>query len=100
MTLTIPGDCLADPPVKTGQTVDDPRIEWTGMPEFTHEDQTSIRKIIVHFRDEDAVAEFSRLIGQNLGKKLKSIWFPQVEIGRYADKAYLPARSEACEPDA
>jgi hypothetical protein len=69
----------------------DPRDEWRGMPEFEHQDLTAYRKIIVHFKTAGDVERFSRLIGQNLGKKLKSIWFPKVEIGRYADKAYVDA---------
>jgi hypothetical protein len=66
----------------------DPRGEWQGMPEFIHEDQSSFRRIIVHFKDQDDVERFSQLIGQKLGKKLKSVWFPEAEIGRYAGKAY------------
>jgi hypothetical protein len=74
-----------------GDSILDPHDEWRGMPEFEHQDQTSYRKIIVHFKTAGDVEWFSRLIGQNLGKKLKSIWFPKAEIERYADKAYVDA---------
>lgn len=76
------------PPKEPGEPVANPHGEWQGMPEFEHVDQTSFRKVIVHFKDQDAVDLFERLIGQSLGKKLKSIWFPAAEIGRCAGKAY------------
>lgn len=67
----------------------DPFEEWLGMPEYEHEDKTSYRRIVVHFKDQAAVDQFERAIGQSFGKKLKSIWFPDIEIERCSDKAYV-----------
>jgi FPC/CPF motif-containing protein YcgG len=62
--------------------------EWVGMPEYEHEDQTSYRQIIIHFKTPEDLARFEQLIGQRLGMKLKSTWYPEAEIGHYADKVY------------
>jgi hypothetical protein len=50
--------------------------EWEGMPEFHQEDLTSKRKIFIHFRNEDDVQEFAKLINQTITPKQKSLWFP------------------------
>ena len=73
---------------QVGETVAED--EWTGMPEFNQDDKTSFRKIIVHFETQSDVDEFSRLVGQNLTNKTKSIWHPEqinMETGlkRYGD---------------
>lgn len=62
--------------------------EWKDMPEFEHEDKTSFRRIVVHFKTNEDVEEFGRLIGQHMTEKTRSIWFPPDEIGRIADKRY------------
>lgn len=53
--------------------------EWVDMPEFGDEDQTSFRKIIVHFADQAAVDEFAKLLRQSLTDKTRSIWYPEQE---------------------
>ena len=62
---------------------------WKDMPEFIMDDQTSKRKIIVHFRNEEDVQAFSELINQKITPKQKSLWFPYMEKRRYADKRYI-----------
>jgi hypothetical protein len=81
-------DSNAFSPKVSGQIVADSRGEWQGMPEYEHTDKTSFRKILVHFKDQDAVDRFAQLIGQSVGEKLKYIWYPEAEIERYADKVY------------
>ena len=63
--------------------------EWDGMPEFVQENLSSYRKIVVHFRNQEDVKVFTDLIGQKIGKKQPSIWFPVWEPRRYADKGYV-----------
>jgi ParB-like chromosome segregation protein Spo0J len=75
--------------VETGET--NPEDEWKGMPEFDQENKNSFRHIIVHFETQSDVDEFSRLIGQSLTDKTKSIWHPQqikmdTEAKRYDDE--------------
>ena len=65
-----------------------PTSEWNGMPEFSQEDKTAFRSIIVHFANKDSVDKFAKLVGQSLGETLRAIWYPQAEIETYADKRY------------
>jgi hypothetical protein len=67
---------------------------WQGMPEFRQEDQTHWKSLKVHFRNEEDLRSFSELVGQPVTKLMRSIWYPEAEIGRYADKRYI-SRGEA-----
>jgi hypothetical protein len=61
--------------VEKGET--DPNKEWDGMPEFDQPDKNAFRSVIVHFECQSDVDEFTRLIGQKLTDKTKSIWHPE-----------------------
>jgi len=65
--------------------------EWVGMPEFIQGDLTSIKKVIVHFRNENDFNEFQKLIGQKLKKNGMAIscWFPEQQPRRYAHLRYV-----------
>jgi hypothetical protein len=66
---------------------DSPDI-WDGMPEFVQEKKEPFAKIIVRFRTEEDMQEFSRIIGQPLTPNTKSIWHPQ-RIHRWSvDRVY------------
>ncbi len=69
--------------------INDPNEEWQGMPEFEQEDKTAYQTIHIHFKDKGAVEEFSELINQKITEKTRSIWFPEIKIETYADKAYI-----------
>ena len=62
--------------------------EWQDMPEFEMEDLSSFRKIVVHFRNHEDIDKFAKLIGQKI-TKAPSIWYPEWEKRRYADKRYV-----------
>ena len=62
--------------------------EWEGMPEFEQEDKASYQSIHVHFKNEDEVLEFGKLLGQNLTDKTRSIWFTKREQMDYGDDQY------------
>lgn len=66
----------------------DPNEEWKGMPEFVHEDKTAFRSLAVHFKDQEAVDRFAELVGQKITEKTRFLWYPEIEIERYADKRY------------
>lgn len=68
--------------------------EWKDMPEFHQEDLTSHRKIVVHFRNDEDVAEFEEMMKQKITPKQKSIWWPYMPPRRYADKLYVTEESE------
>lgn len=63
------------------------------MPEFKHRDLTSAYRVIVHFANEADLRKFATLVSQPITEKTRAIWYPEAEIGRYADKRY-----EAAEP--
>ena len=62
--------------------------EWEDMPEFEMEDLSSFRKIVVHFRNQEDIDKFAELIGQKI-TKAPSLWYPEWEKRRYADKRYV-----------
>tara|TARA_R100001163_G_scaffold62444_1_gene53240 strand:- start:1433 stop:2026 length:594 start_codon:yes stop_codon:yes gene_type:complete len=65
-----------------------PQDEWEGMPEFENEDLTPHRQIIISFKNDDDINNFSKLIKQNITDKTKSLWFPKVENEKQFDKTY------------
>ena len=62
--------------------------EWVDMPEFISEDQTSFRKIIVHFVNEKDVQAFQKAIAQSLTEKTRSIWYPEQANKETESKRY------------
>lgn len=71
-----------------GDEVLDPNGEWTGMPEFEHEDLTSVQRIVMHFKSHEDAVRFGELVGQKVSEKTRSMWYPRAEIGTIADKFY------------
>jgi len=65
---------------------------WRGMPEYVHEDLTPWQSILVHFQDKHDQGAFARLIGQTITPKTQSVWYPEAEIGHYADRRYRSNR--------
>ena len=65
------------------------RKEWVGMPEFVQEDLEPKYQIHVSFESLDDVIAFGNLFGKNYTENTRSMWFPDAEIGRYADKRYF-----------
>ena len=63
--------------------------EWKDMPEFVQENLKSFRKIVVHFKCQEDVDAFAKLVGQTITPKLPSLWYPKTEVRRYADKRYF-----------
>ncbi len=50
--------------------------EWVGMPEFKQEKKEPYKKLIIRFETEEDYNNFSKIIGQRLTQKTKSIWHP------------------------
>jgi len=72
----------------------DPDQAWSGMPEYANEDLNPVQKLIVNFASHKDVHDFAELIGQPLTEHTRSIWYPQAEIGRTADKRYASDQEE------
>jgi hypothetical protein len=69
---------------------------WKGMPEYEHRDLTPTETVYVHFRNLKDRHDFEKLVGQRIIKYAGgpgTIWYPKIEIGRFADKRY-----ESAEP--
>jgi hypothetical protein len=47
------------------------------MPEFTQVKQQPFSQLIVRFETAEDLAAFSKLTGQKLTEKTKSMWFPE-----------------------
>ena len=62
--------------------------EWQNMPECEMDDLSSFRKIVVHFRNQEDIDKFAELIGHKI-TKAPSLWYPEWEKRRYADKRYV-----------
>tara|TARA_R110000824_G_scaffold283333_1_gene471718 strand:- start:2182 stop:2820 length:639 start_codon:yes stop_codon:yes gene_type:complete len=73
-------------PTREGKT--DAEKEWEGMPEFTQDDKTSFRHVIVHFKNDDDVKEFFSTIGQSHTEKTNSIWHPEQQNMNTESKRY------------
>ncbi len=67
----------------------DPNAEWQGMPEFDHDDERPAKQLIISFRHIDDMAEFARLVNQNVMPSTKSIWFPERNLESIRDKGYI-----------
>lgn len=68
---------------------DEKETEWRGMPEFNQPDNGAARQIIVSFNTLEDVDVFAKLVGQNITKKTKSIWFPPREKNNVVDLFYI-----------
>lgn len=79
---------LAELANASGDAVDK-NAEWTGMPEFEHEDQESWRAVVVHFREQADLDDFlGRLPGAALMPGRSAMWWPPAERIRLADKQW------------
>jgi len=56
----------------------DPYKQWNaaGMPPFNEYEAGPWKKLYVHFRNEEDLIEFAKLVGQSITPKTKTIWFP------------------------
>lgn len=61
---------------------------WQDMPEFTQDDLTPLYSITVHFENEEDLKAFARHIDQTVLPTTRSIWYPEAEIGRMANKRF------------
>lgn len=65
-----------------------PDDEWEGMPEFHQENKEAFRTIIVHFKNEEDVNEFRKLMSANITEKTRAFWFPFTEIESVKDRSW------------
>lgn len=70
------------------EELEDWRRYWKGMPEFIQDDLGPWKSLVVHFECRADLEEFAALVKQKVRETTRSIWYPQAEIGRYANKRY------------
>lgn len=71
--------------IEPSEDEDSWRRHWRGMPEFVQMKQTEYAKIIIRFRDQDALDDFCSKIGQKLNRRSQCTWHPELPpIGRSA----------------
>lgn len=67
---------------------------WASMPEFVMRDLAPRHSIQFDFRRKEDLDAFERLIDQKIpdySKRTPSIWYPEAEIGHFADRRYVSA---------
>lgn len=65
---------------------------WRGMPEFDQLNLAPRYTIQADFARREDVDAFAKLVGQPIAehaRRTRSIWYPEAEIGRFADKRYV-----------
>ena len=65
--------------------------EWKDMPEFIQHDLRSMKQIIVHFETREDLDSFAELLDQRINMDTKSIWYPEVEVGRFERMRWVDA---------
>jgi|GEM_PF-1494603 len=63
--------------------------EWKGMPEFKQGDQSPFKTLTIHFKNEEDMDKFAKLINQKITNKTKYAWFPETKAMSTVDKAYV-----------
>jgi len=72
--------------------------EWAGMPGYENTNQQGL-KLIVHFKNTDALKDFAKLCGYTLTDKTKFVWFPDEPNIVACDKAYVGSDEASGEGD-
>ena len=64
-------------------------VFWFGMPEFVQPKQKPFLELIIRFRNEADLKDFSDLIQQKVTPKTKSLWHPELIRGLHGGKRYV-----------
>lgn len=67
---------------------------WKGMPEFVQEDARPIKQVLVNFATPEDILKFSKLVGQPITDRTRSIWYPKVEEDGALDKRYTTKKTK------
>lgn len=62
-----------------GKRVNDPYNEYSDMPEYEDSDESGFRTLLIHFKDQAGIDDFSELVKQKITDKTKYLWYPPVE---------------------
>jgi hypothetical protein len=67
------------------------REEWAGMPEFEQPSAYGIHKVVMCFKNVEALDAFARLVDQKISPQTRAIWYPEAEISHAAAMRYRSA---------
>lgn len=62
---------------------------WKGMPEFEQDDLSPYRSMYIHFRNQEDLNDFSKIMNQQITDKTKSMWYPILIKNNYGDDVYI-----------
>lgn len=62
--------------------------EWKDMPSFSMTPEVPLHTIKLHFKTEEDMIDFSKLIGQEVKKTKENYWFPKLNRSAFSDKKY------------
>jgi hypothetical protein len=83
--LTLTGFSELELSVFDGDVADVSQL-WDAMPSFHQDDRLGFHHLVVHFKDQAAIDDFARMVNKPVTTATKYLWFPEIEIDRYADK--------------
>jgi hypothetical protein len=66
----------------------DATSEWRSMPQFAVENKLAYKSMWLHFRNDEDIQTFARLVGQTILSTTRFLWFPPEEI-QHDDKRYI-----------
>lgn len=67
--------------------------EWKDMPSFSMKPEVPLHTIKLHFKTEEDMVDFSKLIGQEVKKSKENYWFPKLNRSAVSDKKYYTDES-------
>ena len=65
---------------------------WQGMPEFVQEDKMPLKTIYVHFKSEQDIEAFAKLVKQKITLRTKFIWYPKAKIAELTKLKYIDSK--------
>lgn len=69
-----------------------PAKHWKGMPEFVSENKQPVKQITVGFANKEDMLKFSKLVGQVITAKTRSIWYPAIPNTPMFNKRYIDSK--------
>ena len=85
MDITLTGFSELELSVFAGDVADVSQL-WQAMPSFHQDDKLGFHHLVVHFKDQEAIDSFAAMVQKPVSTATKYLWFPEIEIDRYADK--------------
>ena len=59
------------------------------MPEFEQDDLSPYRSLNIHFRNQEDMDDFAKIMNQQITDKTKSMWHPILIKNNYDDDVYI-----------